>query len=655
MSTPHPLSPEARLLSARDLAGLLAALAIVAIPHALRAPWWLSLLTLALYAWRVLAFSSGYPLPGRGLLLCIAAAAMFGVWAEYGTIFGRVTGITLLLLFSGLKLLETRNHRDASVAVFLCCFLLMTNFLYTQGIVEALLMCAALFIITVTVVGFGAPQRKWPANVRTATMLLAQAAPAALLLFLLFPRVQGPMWGLPQDAQSALTGLSDTMSPGNIAELAQSDALAFRAEFEGAIPPPRLRYWRGPALTEFDGRTWRANPVRIERNPRPMRGGVVFRYSVLLEPHQRPWLFALESPAERPPQGNFSSDGHLLATTPIRTRVRYSMLSIADGQAEPREERLALHRARRLPEGYNPKALELADGWRQSSSSEAQIVERAIEYFRGAKLAYTLEPPALGTDSVDEFLFSTKAGFCEHFASAFAFLMRAAGLPSRVVTGYLGGDPNPVDGILTLRQSDAHAWTEVYFSGRGWVRVDPTAAAVPARLATGLVRSVPGTAGLPLMMRPELGWLRGVRYNWEALVHQWNLRVLGYNPERQRALMSWLGRPGADWRDLAAALLGSLCVFAALLLAWSRKRPARPDPVQLAWLRFCRKLGAHGLARAPHEGPRDFVDRVARSLPAREAAIRRVGELYIRLRYGRSRPASDIGELKRLVYGLRLA
>lgn len=655
MSVPHPLAPESRALSARDLAGLLAALALVAVPHALRAPWWLSLLTLALYAWRVLAFTSGAPLPGRALLLLIAAAAMFGVWVEYGTIFGRIAGITLLLAFSGLKLLETKNHRDASTAVFLCCFLLMTNFLYAQGIADAVLMCAALFVITVTMVSFGAPQRQWTANARTAATLLAHAAPAALLLFLLFPRVQGPMWGLPQDAQSAITGLSDTMSPGNIAELAQSDALVFRADFDGPIPPPRLRYWRGPALTEFDGRTWRAGPVLFERGPPPTRGGTAFRYSVLLEPHQRPWLFALESPAERPPQGNFASDGHLLAMAPVRTRLRYSMLSIADGQPELREDRQALNRARRLPAGLNPKALQLAEEWRKASANEAEIVDRAIEYFRGAKLAYTLEPPTLGTDSVDEFLFSTKAGFCEHFASAFAFLMRAAGVPARVVTGYLGGDPNPVDGILTLRQSDAHAWTEVYLPSRGWVRVDPTAAAVPSRLASGLSRSIPNAAGLPLMMRPQLDWLRGVRYNWEALVHQWNIWVLGYNPDRQRALMSWLGRPGADWRDLAAALLGSMCVLAVLLLAWSRKRPDKPDPVQVAWLRFCRKLGAHGIARAPHEGPRDFADRAARTLPASEAAIRRIGDLYIDLRYGPRRDDPGLGELKQLVHGLHLA
>jgi transglutaminase-like putative cysteine protease len=480
-------------------------------------------------------------------------------------------------------------------------------------------------------------------------MLLAHAAPAALLLFLLFPRVQGPMWGLPQDAQQAVTGLDDTMTPGSVADLAQSDALAFRAEFSGPIPPPRQRYWRGPVLSEFDGRTWSAGPVVLAHQGPNLHGGTAIRYSVLLEPHQRQWLFALESPAQRPPQANFSADGQLLSISPVRARLRYEMTSIADARTDPAEDSRLLRRALRLPAGYNPKSRELADEWRRASASDGEILTRAVDFFRRSKLAYTLDPPPLGQDSVDEFLFSTRAGFCEHFASAFVFLMRSAGVPSRVVTGYLGGDPNPIDGILTVRQSDAHAWAEVFLAGRGWVRADPTAAAVPLRLESGLARSVPASGALPLLMRPQLEWLRGMRYNWEALVHKWNVWVLGYNPERQRDVMSWFGMHGADWRELAAALLGAMCVFAAALLAWSLKRVARPDPVQAAWLRFCRKLDARGLARAPHEGPRDFAQRAIRGVPSSGAAIDRIGELYIALRYGRERASADVAELRRLV------
>jgi protein-glutamine gamma-glutamyltransferase len=655
MSAPHPLAPEVRLLTGQDLAGLVLALAIVGAPHAIRAPWWLACLTVALYGWRALALVWRQALPARWLLLAIALAAMVGVWAEYRTVFGRIPAIVLLLFFSGLKLMETRTHRDAAAVVFLCYFLLITNFLYSQGIAEALMMCVALAVITVTVVGFSAPQRSLRANAHSAAMLLAHAAPAALLLFLLFPRVQGPMWGLPQDAQAAITGLNETMTPGSVADLAQSDALAFRAEFSGSIPPPRQRYWRGPVLADFDGRTWSAaQGVLTERAP-PLRGGTTLRYSVLLEAHHRNWLFALESPAQRPPGANFSTEGHLLSVSPVRARLRYEMTSVADAEPNPAEDTLLLRAAMRLPAGFNPKAKDLAEEWRRASANHTEIVSRAVDYFRRSGLAYTLEPPALGRDSVDEFLFTTRAGFCEHFASAFVFLMRAAGLPARVVTGYLGGDPNPVDGILTVRQSDAHAWAEVFVAGRGWLRVDPTAAAVPLRLDSGLARAVRSSGALPLLMRPELEWLRGMRYNWEAVVHQWNVWVLGYNLERQRDVMSWFGMRGGDWRDLAAALLGAMCVFAAVLLAWSLQRRAQPDPVQAAWLRFCRKLGAQGLARAPHEGPRDFAQRATGSVPSSAAAIRRIGDLYIALRYGKERASADIAELRRLVRAFRPA
>lgn len=229
------------MVTGRDLAGLLVSLMIVTAPHAARAPWWLTLLTVCLYGWRVYLAMNRAELPSRWLLLIIALAAMFGVWLEFHTLFGRTPGIVLLMLFSGLKMMEARTHRDATIAVYLCYFMIITNLLYTQTIPTALLMAVALVVITTTLVGFSAPHRAARANLRTATLLLAHAVPAALVLFLLFPRVEGPLWGLPQDARAGITGLSETMSPGNLAQLAQSDATAFRAEFEGPPPPARER------------------------------------------------------------------------------------------------------------------------------------------------------------------------------------------------------------------------------------------------------------------------------------------------------------------------------------------------------------------------------------------------------------------------------
>jgi transglutaminase-like putative cysteine protease len=658
LSVPHPLSPELRALAARDLAGLSLALLITIAPHALRAPWWLTLLTLAMFAWRAAAFAEPRLMPPRWLLLAVVAAAMFGVWVEYRTIFGRTQGIILLMVFAGLKLLETRNHRDASLLAFLACVLVMTNFLYTQTIPTAIAMCVALAVLTTTLVGFSAPQRPLRACARSAALLLAHAVPAALVLFLLFPRVPGPLWGLPQDAHAGMTGLSDTMSPGGISQLALSDTIAFRAEFQGEAPRRPELYWRGPVLWDFDGRTWRMGDLALGRFA-PPQGVRRYSYAVVLEPHDRNWLLALETVASLPPRARFLEDGQLIAPGLIRQRIRYELVSVADAAPIARESGAALQRALALPEGMHPRARALAAQWRQGAAGDGEVLARAIEYLRRGRFEYTLEPPLLGRDPVDEFLFDTRAGFCEHFASAFAVLMRAAGVPARVVTGYQGGDVNPVDRHVTVRQSDAHAWTEVFLRGRGWLRVDPTAAAVPGRVEAGLARAMPQGASLPLLMRPQLEWLRGVRYRWEALAHQWNLWVLGYNPERQRELAERLGLRNADWRSLTATLFTILGVITVLLLAWSLRGSLRRDPVQRAWRAFCRKLGARGLERAPGEGPRDYAARAAARLPAAREAIERIGALYLELRYGRAERGdaarSGIAELRRRVRELRLA
>jgi transglutaminase-like putative cysteine protease len=651
---PHPLAPEMRSVSARDLAWLIGSLLLVIAPHAMRAPWWLTLLTLCLYGWRLYFTLQRAPLPSRWLVLGVAAVSLLALWVEFRTLFGRQPGILLLVMFSGLKLLETRTHRDAAVVAFLAYFLIITNFLYTQSMFNAVLMGVSLLATTATLVGFAAPQRESRANLRTAAVLLGQAVPAAIVLFLLFPRVQGPLWGLPQDAYAGMTGLSDTMTPGSVANLAQYDAIAFRAEFEGDPPLNALRYWRGPVLWDFDGRTWSIGPDVRSTPPLPRQGRATHRYAVVLEPHNRRWLFALESVARIPDNARYTFDGQVLAATPVRSRLRYEMVSVIAPEPPTSEVRGALTRAMRIPPGFNPRATALAAQWRAEAKDDTDVVTRAIEFLRAGRYVYTLEPPLLGAHTVDEFLFETRTGFCEHFASAFTFLMRAAGIPSRVVTGYQGGDLNPYDRIVTVRQWDAHAWSEIWLAGRGWVRIDPTAAAFPRRVESGVTLAVPQTAAMPLMMQSNMEWLRSARHRWEAIAHKWNVLVLGYSPERQRDLMQWVGIRDADWRSLTAMLFSVLGVITLGLLAWSLRRFARPDPVQKAWRAFCRKLAERGVERAPHEGPRDYTTRAARAVPAARRTILRIGELYIGLRYGAQASPPGVARLRRLVRTLRL-
>ena len=646
----HPLMPEARSVTPRDLAWLAVSLALVIVPHTERVPWWVSVSALCLLGWRTHLALNVRPLPWRWVPLALAIVGMAGIWLEYRTLFGRGAGIALLVLFSGLKLIEMRSHRDATVVVFLSYFLIVTNFLFTQSIPTALVMCCALLVITTTLVSFNAPQRNVGALVRIAATVLLHAVPIAALLFVLFPRVQGPLWRLPQDAYSGVTGLSESMSPGSFSKLSQSDAIAFRALFNGRPPPARHLYWRGPVFLDFDGRTWRNGSLRRLSEFELTGGETRYSYTVILEPHQREWLFALEMPEHLPPRAWISGDGQLISYAPVLARMRYEMASLAGAKFADEEEPAALRRTLRLPPNFNPRARALAETWRREARADEQIVQSALRHLREGGYQYTLLPPLLGRDSVDEFLFSTRAGFCEHFTSAVVFLMRAAGVPARVVTGYQGGELNPVDRYLTVRQADAHAWAEVYLRNQGWTRVDPTAAASPLRLDSGLARAVPGAEQLPMLLRAEIPeWIRSARNNWEALVNQWNLQVLGYNSERQREFLNRLGMIDPDWKSLAMTMLISTAFVLALLIAWSLRGLRRSDPVQKAWIAFCAKLGRRGLERLPQEGPRDFAARAGDRLPGQRAVIRAVSELYIALRYGPAAPAEEVSRLRRLV------
>ncbi len=649
----HPLAPELRAITGRDLGWLCGCLVFVMAPHALRVPWWLTLLTTCLFGWRTYLALGNRRLPSVWLLLGVAALGMVAVGIEYRTLFGRSAGIALLMMLAGLKLLEMRSHRDATMVVFLCYFLILTNFLFTQSIPTALVMCGALVAITGALVSFSAPQLRAAASLRTSGLLLAHAIPIGLVLFLLFPRLQGPLWGMPQDTYSGISGLSDTMTPGSLAQLSLSDATAFRVLFKGPAPRPRQLYWRGPVLWDFDGRTWRTGPRRLRAADDVEGGEGTFEYAVVLEPHNRNWLFALETAATLPPNSWLSNDGQILSNSEVRSRMRYEMTSIAGGRRTNPETPGSLARASILPPGYNPRTLALAEGWRRSIANDEAMVAHAITWLRDQGYVYTLLPPLLGRDSVDEFLFDSKRGFCEHFSSAFVVLMRAAGVPARVVTGYLGGDFNPLDGYVTVRQAEAHAWAEVYVQQRGWIRVDPTAVSVPGRIESGMAGAVPSGDPVPFLMRLDAAWLKSIRYNWEALANQWNLWVLGYNTERQRDFLSRIGLTDADWKKLATLLISAMGVIVIVLLTWSLKRLVRPDPVQQSWLAFCRKLAAAGLPRGPHEGPRDFSARAAQRFPALAAAIVLLTERYIALRYGPDRADAEVGAFRRAVREFR--
>lgn len=637
----------------RHMVWLLAGLALSAAPHAVRLTWWIPVGAALIFAWRLYLSWRQKPLPRRWLVIVIAIAGMVGVWFSFRTIFGRDPGVSLLVVLLAMKLLELRSKRDVSVLVFLAYFLALTNFFYSQTIPTAMLMFTTVLLVTASLVGLNAPARPVKANLRTAGSLLLQASPVMLLLFFLFPRVQGPLWGMPQDAFTGVTGLSDSMSPGTLSSLSQSDAIAFRVRFDEQPPRRSQLYWRGPVFWTFDGRTWRAGPQRAREAYRFEAIGDPVGYEVTLEPHNRAWLFGLDLPARPPRNARVTADYQLLSNVPVRSRMRYDLQSYTSYRAIDGAEPGELREALALPGTVNnPRARALARGWRDEFKSDEAVVAEAVKFFRNGSYLYTLEPALLERNFVDEFLFDTRQGFCEHFASSFAFLMRAAGIPARVVTGYQGGEINPVDGYMEVRQADAHAWTEIWLGERGWVRMDPTAIAAPIRVDGGIAAAVPQDSALPLLMREQFDWIRSMRHNWDAVANQWNQWVLGYNPDRQRDILNRLGVNQTDWQALAQYLFWSVASVIGLTALWLLWRFKGGDPVQKAWRRFCAKLEKKGLARDPAEGPLDYATRIAghyTSLPDKAAAVRDIAGLYATLRYGRNAPPEQVAQLRQRV------
>ena len=637
----------------RNVLWLLAALTLVAAPHAERLPWWVTGLAVVLMAWRIYLLGHGrLPLPRKWLLLLIVASATAGIYLHYRSIFGRDPGVTLLIVMLALKTLETRSTRDGMLLIFLCYFLIIPNFFFSQTILTAIYMLGCVWFITAGMLGLHYTRHPgYRTQLRTSGVLLAQAAPLMLALFLFFPRIQGPLWGLPQDAYSGVTGLSDTMAPGSLSNLSLSDAVAFRVGFTSLPPPPRQLYWRGPVLWDFDGRTWTAPRRRLYGAPRYRTSSAPVAYEVTLEPHNKRWLFALELPGRLPPRSQATVDFQLISNTPVTQRLRYEMVSYPDTGYGIDESPAVLASATRLPPDFNPRARALAQSLRVKFSDDRALMHEVLNLFRNQSFFYTLTPPPLGTHTVDEFLFDTKSGFCEHYASAFAVLMRAAGIPSRIVTGYLGGEINPVGNYMIVRQADAHAWTEVWFSDEGWVRVDPTAAVSPLRVESGIAAAVPRTDPLPLMVRGDYPWLRQARLTWDSLSNSWNQWVLGYNPERQRSLLSRVGINDATWRTLTVILIAAtgIIMLALALITLRRLRTVVRDPVKLAYNRFCAKFGRKGLPRDPAEGPLAYAARLARLRPDLAPGIAAITRLYVTLRYGAYADSQALQEFKREV------
>jgi len=592
-------------------------------------------------AWRLRAVSTLRP-PNRIVLLLMAIVAVAATVSRYGTAFGRTPGLALLAMLLGLKMLESRTRRDAHITIQLCFFVQLGYFIIEQSTLTAASALAACVLALTALLRVEQPELALRPALSGSARMIAIALPLAALLFVLFPRIDTPLWGMPTDGASASTGMSDRMRPGSIADLSLSGEIAFRVEFAGVTPPPTERYFRGPVMSLFDGVEWQAQPaVRASSLPTGHRR---VDYVLTLEPHQNRWLFALDHATPREGQ-TLDANNVLLSSAAVRTRIRAPLTSYLDAKigVDASPGRLAVNLE--LPAGSNPRTAAFGAKLQRENAAPANRVAAALRFLREGDFIYTLSPPLLGRNAADDFLFETRQGFCEHFANAFTVLMRAAGVPARVVAGYQGGEINPIDGTLVVRQSDAHAWSEVWLAEQGWVRVDPTAAAAPRRIDGGLTASLPASDPIPGLVRIESQWLRTLRNRAEALSHTWNTWILGYNAQRQRDLFAGLGFD-ADWRNLTLGLIASGLLWQAAVWVGMFRNRRRLTPAEQAWQRLLRQLARAGLVPAISEGPIAFAARAGTIHPEWREALADFAARYARLTYGPNAPAADVGALR---------
>jgi transglutaminase-like putative cysteine protease len=632
MSAPvaSPPSRSGRMLA---MAGLLLA-TLLNLQHL---AWWCLPLLGGAALWHARSALRGTPLPGRPLRLLLTALLTAGVLVSFRGFGGFEAAATLLAAMTAAKLFEARTTRDWYVLLAATIFLLLAACLDRQQMLRLPAYALSLWLCAAALRGMDS---HWQPPLRVllfgAGRQLLLAVPLAAVLFLFFPRLPGGFWALPS-AEQAITGLSDEMTPGAISQLAESDEPTLRVRFNGPLPPPGERYWRGPVLHDFDGETWRRRRGPLGRQPPLDYRGPEYRYSMTVEPGALPVVPAMQfAQPLRLPFVLFSDDFQIVLPRALDQPRTFELSSFPAAQSpdelQPYVRRVDLA----LPAGRNPRSLALARQLRAGAADDPAFVRATLEYLHTGGFVYTLQPQRLGRNSIDDLLFGTHEGFCGHYASAFVTLMRAGGVPARVITGYLGGLWNPIGGYLQVRAAEAHAWAEVWLPGRGWTRADPTAVIAPERLTRGEYEFSLGASGNVVRRLQHAPWLSQALLAWAATNAWWQDKVIGFNFARQLDFTRWLGLGDADWQVLAL-LLGAGLLAWIIWLSWSLRSvlPApRADAAARGWRLIERRLARAGLPRPAQEGILDFSLRVAASRTALAATLLPLARQYLALRYG---------------------
>jgi len=634
---------------------LLSSIGLIVFPHIYHIPLAIFSFFFLLLGWRFVGIWRPNWLPNKLALFLLMLCGLLLLYSQHQGIFGRDAGTRLFVTALGLKLMEIKAERDLYLITYLAFIVAASQFLYQQSLLMAAYILFVCCVLLATLVSINSRKPQTIAALKSAAAIIAQAIPMAIVLFMLFPRVEAPRWMLFKDEQQNKTGLSDSMEPGSISDLGMSEELVFRAKFSGAIPPPAQRYWRGPVLAHTDGKRWtRAiSRMRQELLDKPKYTGMPYQYTLLMEPQSKNWVFALDLPIEFPGNLNRNRNYQLTSSENPDKRSEYKITSYPNyntGYITKTE----YSDATQLPAEPSARIKQLVTQLHGFDSGPDDFIKQILNHFRKEDFHYTLTPPLMEVNPIETFLFETRYGFCSHYAAAFVYLMRVAGAPARVVIGFQGGELNKVGGFLEIKQADAHAWAEVWLENKGWVRVDPTAAVAPERIERGLdVEQL--VAGGAIRFAPvgsnaqaAFEWLKQARQLWSNIDYNWQRWVINYNSANQGKFLSSLGindiRTMVYW---LIVILGLITAVLSWLLLYQKQKTV--DKVLRVYNRFGRKLAKRGLTRGMGEGESDFAERAKLKLPEHANAIDDITEIFIKLRYRSASSQEDLKQLQKRV------
>lgn len=647
---------------------------LVAIPQSVRMPVWVSAIALLCIVWRVLIHSGRLSHPGKTLRVFVVVLTVVIAVTQLRSLgVGLDSAAALLALGFVFKLIEMRQKRDIYVVLSLCFVMLMVAFLYSQSVLMTLYISGVALVIIAAMISLNRSLsvKQSGSNLKLATKITLQAIPLTIVLFVVFPRI-APLWAVPIQSSSNSTGVSDEMSPGDISQLGRSADLAFRVQFENVQPPPHQDlYWRGLVFDDFDGETWRRTRSRSAYGAasrlanfnwnweeRVETSGDPIYYNVILEPTQQPWIYGLHL-ADTVTENIFQSRNFELFNNGLITqRMSYDLRSYQQNATDLILLGSARRRSTELPEQGNSRSHEFARDLRASVESDSDYVYQVLAYFQQNEFYYTLNPELLAENRIDDFLFNTLEGFCEHYASSFAFLMRAVGIPARVVVGYQGAEYNRFEDYMMIYQYNAHAWNEVWLEGQGWVRFDPTGAVSPTRIELGVeaaLRDDPAFMEESLFSAMGLGnvnWLNNLRLRLDAIEYEWNRRVVSFDEDVQFELFERLLGDVTEQKVLL--LLFGLAGLVILVISFTviKFEPAlKRDPVNKLYLDFAAQLAKLGLNREKGEGPISYRDRVVQSHPELAEVMTEITELYIEISY-RTKTPDDV-QIKQHLQAMR--